>query len=185
MKNSTIGIGDAEAEVTDLRVAQRKLKTQSRFLALSYGSLAILGLAGLLFDRSPATWLSILLPLAVAAGEGILGGRLADSPDPRRLRNMLGFEAFLFLAVVGMLLWLWQYPIAAQLNELGPDLLRMLEELTASIGTTPQAYLSFVWKGTLLILGALFALKVLVVAWRYRRWGRRAIVAKAASLPSP
>ena len=131
--------------------------------------------------RLSARSVVVLVPIA-AVGNRAVGNRavLASSS----MLVSFGTAVFLLLAVGGMFLWLWQYPIAARLNELGPDLLRMLEDLTETIGTTPEAYLSFVWKGTLVILGALFGLKVLLVAWRYRRWGRRAIIANSAPAPS-
>lgn len=146
---------------------------QGRVLAATYGTLAILGLLSLYFDRSWVAMVGVVIPLQIALTEWFLGRRLRK--HPRRSTGQWILWHQLWILTVGLVVFaiLFDWPLGALWEEIPPELKAIVEQAGSLIGMAPLTYLQLLWDATLAVTAGLFALKVAIISWRYGRWIRR------------
>ncbi|KAF0093039.1 MAG: hypothetical protein E1N59_3229 [Puniceicoccaceae bacterium 5H] len=135
----------------------------------SYLVLGLIGIVGLLEDRSWYVWLGVLLPVIIGLGELWLSRRLRDHPTPGRAQALCWHQLwilFLWAIAVGVL---WHLDLRGVYDQLPPMLQRQLEEATAQFGMTGLGYLVLSWRFSLLLLTFLLGIKLAVMGWWHHR----------------
>ncbi|MDP0501106.1 MAG: hypothetical protein Q7P63_13510 [Verrucomicrobiota bacterium JB022] len=147
---------------------RRSVRT-SQTLGWGYAALGALGVVGLLFDRSWLTWLGIVVPLIIGAGELVLSRRLQAAPGPGTARALCWHQLWI-LVLWALTSWaLWALDFEALFAELPPLLQQGVEQAVAPMGWTGADYLRIVWHGTLVVMSGVLGGKLLIVAWVHHR----------------